>query len=138
MRIRGQAGLVAEFVTEMKEAIVVKAPFKVSARIHSRRGMPLKVNKISRLIAVAGVEEVIESNFKQRGQRRIGGDVATDARIFLVLVMYHRHRVPADESLNAPFNVTIAGVGKLFFNRNGIAVVGGELAASGDARFCGA
>ena len=50
--------------------------------------MPLEIDKISRLIAVSRVEEMVEPDFDQRGQRRVGGNMTADARIFFVLTMH--------------------------------------------------
>ena len=86
MRIRGQAGLLAQLVAEVFQMLCGQPAFEEGARVDARRGVALEINQVARLVAVAAVEEVVEADFEQRRQRRIGGDVAADARVVLILV----------------------------------------------------
>ena len=85
VRIGGEPGLVAQLVTEVQQMLVVEAAFEVGARIDARRGMALEVDEVAGLVAIGGMEEVVEADFEQRRQRGIGGDVAADAGVLLVL-----------------------------------------------------
>jgi hypothetical protein len=100
--------------------------------------MALKVNEVTRLVAITGPEEMIEADFQKRGQRRICRNVATDAGVFLVLAMHHGHRVPANQALDAAFQLAIAGIGNFLFDRNGIDVGCVELDWNFHSRFTGA
>ncbi len=95
--------------------------------------MALKVDEVARLVAIAGMEEVVETNLQQGRQRRVGRDVAADAGIFLVLPMHHGHGVPADQAFDAPFQIGIAGIGHFLVLRNGIQVWRDQLARRVDA-----
>ena len=80
------------------------------------------------------MEEVIESNLKQCGQRRIRRDVATDSGIFFVLPMtmaiaFQRIRLLIRRSR------ADRRVGKLFLHRDGIHVRCVELDRHIDAAF---
>ena len=89
--------------------------------------MSLEVNEVARLVAVAGVKEMIEADLKQRCQRGIGRDVTTDSRVFLVLTMHHRHGIPASQAFHAPLELAIAGIWDLLFDGNGVDVRSIEL-----------
>src|SRR5450432_439939 len=99
------------FELRLREAALEKGP-----RIYPWRGMALEVNQVARLVSVGGAEEMVKSDFQQRGQRGIGRDVAADAGIFLVLAMHHGHRVPADQALDAALQFAVAGI-RYFFRR---------------------
>ena len=122
MRIRRQARRVAQLVTEILELLFAQPAFQKRARIHARRSVALEVNQVARLIAVAGVEEVIESHFQQRGQRGIGRNVSANAGVFLVLAMHHGHGVPADQALDAPLQLAVARIGHFFRRGDGVQV----------------
>ena len=105
MRVRRQGREVAQFVAEILHLLLAEPSLQIGARVHSRRGMTLEINEVARLISVAGVEEMIESDFEQRRQRRVGRDVAADSWVLLVLAMHHGHRVPANQALDAPLQL---------------------------------
>ena len=89
------------------------AAFQEGAGVDAGRSMALEIDEIAGLVAVSGVEEMIEADFEQRGQRRIGRDVAADSGIFLVLPMHHRHGIPANQALDAALHRAVAGVRQL-------------------------
>ena len=55
-------------MTEIQHLFVVKAAFKVGARVDTRRCVALEVHEIAWLISIGTVEKVIEANLKQRRQ----------------------------------------------------------------------
>src|SRR5271155_6260371 len=100
--------------------------------------MALEVNEVSRLVAISGMKEMVETDLEHCCERGIRGDVAANTGVLLVLGMDHGQRVPADEALHAVLDLQIAGIGKLVVFRNRVDVRSGQLAASGDTRAAGA
>ena len=138
MRIRRQAGSAAQFVAEVQHLFFAETAFQIGARVNAGRRVPLEIDEVAGLIAVARVEKVIEANFQQRRQRGVGRDVAADPGILFVLAMHHGHRVPADQALDAALQKAIAGIRDFFFNRNGVDVRRVQLHRNLDARLAGA
>ena len=83
-------------------------------------------------------EEVVEADLVQRRGRGVGRDVAADAVGRAVGAHDHRHRVPADEALDAALDLVAAGERRLLLGTDRVDVGrdGGERQA--DARPCGA
>src|SRR5271165_5811601 len=117
-------------MAEVFELRFREAALEKGARIYAWRGMALEVNQVTRFVPVAGVEEMIKSNFKQRSQRRIRRDVAADAGIFLVLAMHHGHRIPSDQALDAALQFAVARIRYFFRRRNRVQV--GRIELDGD------
>ena len=84
--------------------------------------MALEKDLVGRLPAFLAVEEVVEGHFVERGGRGVGRDVPADAVALLVRADHHRHRVPADDVLDAPLDVAVAGIGRLVAERNRVDV----------------
>ena len=103
--------------------------------------MALEIDEVARLVrsacrgAVLGAEEVVETDLEQGGERGIRGNVATDARIVLVLFVHHGHGIPADQRFNAALQLTIAGVRHLVVLGDGVQVGRGDVACGGHAGF---
>ena len=117
MRVGGQAGLVAQLVAEILQVLLRKPAQQKGARVDAGRGVALEVDEVAGLVAVVGAEEVVEADFEQSGEGGVGGNMAADAGVLLVLAMDHGQRVPADQALDAALERAIAGVGLLFFDR---------------------
>ena len=81
------------------------------SRIEAWRCMALQVEKISRLIADARAEEMIETHFRQRGQRREGRNVAADVWIVFVGAHHHSGRIPAYDAFNLRSSARSPGYG---------------------------
>ena len=77
--------MLAQFVAEILQVLFGQPAFEKGARVDAGRGVALEVDQVARLVAVAGVEEVVEADFEQRRQRGVGGNVAADAGVVLVL-----------------------------------------------------
>ena len=107
-------------MAEIEDLLFRDPAQQVRPRIHARRSVTLEVNEIPRLIAVSAAKEMVESDFEQRGQRRVGRDMAANPCVRFVLAMHHRHRVPAGQALQAPLQLAVARIWHLLFDRNGI------------------
>ena len=108
MRIAGKTNAGWQFTSEVHQLIFADATFQKRARIHPGRCMPLEVNHVAGVICVASMEEVILSHFVKSRRRRERRNVATDAVVILVGSHHHRHRIPADDVLDATFHLPIA------------------------------
>jgi len=133
MRIGRQSRLAPQFVAEVQQAVVIKPSFEISARIDTWGSVALKVDKVARLISIGGMEEMLVAHFQQGGQGGVGGEVATDPGILLILAMHHGHRVPADQGFQPQFELTIPWIGHFLMLGNGIQVGGGQRPRGGDA-----
>jgi hypothetical protein len=122
MRVRGQARVFAQLVTEVLEMLVVEPPLQVGPRVDTRRGVPLEVDQIPGLVAIGRAKEVVEAHFDQGGERGVGGDVAADAVVVIVGPHHHGQGVPADQALQPPLQGAITRIGDLLLNRNGVHV----------------
>ena len=83
---------------------------------------PWKKTLVGRLAAFLAVEEVAERHFVQRGGRGEGGNVPADAGTQVIRAHDHRHRVPTDGVLQAAFELAVAGVLGLLFDRDRVDV----------------
>ena len=72
--------------------------------------MTLEVNLVGREPAFLAAEEVVERDLVKRGGRGKRRDVSADAGALLVRADDHHHRVPADDALDAAFQLAVAGV----------------------------
>ena len=109
-------------MAEIVNLIFAYAAFQKCTRINSRRRVALKVNEIARLVAVAGMEKMVEPNFQQGSQRRIGRDVATDSGVLFILPMDHRHGIPTNQALEPTLDLAVTRVGNLVLNPNGVGI----------------
>ena len=140
MRIGGQARGVAQFVAEVAQVLFGEAAFQERARVDAGRSVTLEVDEVAGLVAIAGVKEMIEAHFEQRGQRGVGGNVAADAGVVFVLAHHHGHGVPAGQALDAALHGAVAGIGHFVLGTDGVHVgrieLDGEVGA-GAARLFG-
>ena len=98
--------------------------------------MALKVHLVAALRGVLPTQEVVEGDFIESGRRGKGGDMSADALVLLVGLDHHRHRVPADEAPDPPFDFEIPGVGRFLGGRDGVDV--GSIEWRGDLGAAGA
>ena len=94
--------------------------------------MALEIHQVALLVVVMRMKEMVEADFEQRCQRRVGGNVAANARVVLVLAHHHGHGVPTDQALDPPFHGAVARIGHLIFRTNGV-----DVGAIQRARRCG-
>ena len=121
MRIGRQTTAWREFLPKILQMRFVQTAFEIRARIHSRRGVTLKINHVAGEIFRAPTEKMILRDFVKCRRRREGRDVTTDVRVRIRL-HHHRHRVPADDALDATFNVAVARIHRLVGGRNRVDV----------------
>ncbi len=104
MRIRRQPAAFGQFLPEILQMPFVQPAFEKRARIHSRRGVALKINDVAGEIFRRAAEKMIERHFVKRRRRSVSRDVAADVRGRIGLD-HHRHRVPAHEAFDAALDV---------------------------------
>ena len=69
---------------------------------------------------------MVEGDFVERGRGGEGGDVTTNAFVFTIRPDNHRHRVPADDALDSPLQLTVSREGGLTVGRNRVDVRRGD------------
>src|SRR5215469_4236779 len=113
MWIGAQARRLAQLMAEVLQAAGVEASLKKRAAVNTRRGVPLEVHEVARLLSlvarIRGAEEMIEAYFEQRRLRSISRDMTANAGVVLVLLVHHRHRVPANQRFDAVLQHSVAG-----------------------------
>src|SRR6202043_3746313 len=107
-----------------------EAPFQKRARINSGSGVALNVNNVAFKFRRAGAEEMVETDFVQRGSGSIGGNMAADVVLFAIRAHHHGDRVPTDQALYAPLELLVAREIRLHATRNGVDV--GRLRGEGN------
>ena len=65
---------------------------------------------------------MIEADFEQIGDRRVGGDVAAELGMLAVGAHHHRERVPAHDRDDALLDLEVAGILRLLGERDRVAV----------------
>lgn len=120
MRI-GRNTVAVGFATEVIQLLFAQATFQISPAVDAWRGMALDVNQITGELLGTPAKEVIETNIVKHCRRRIGSNVATDTGM-LAGTQHHGQRVPADEGIDALFNLQIARIRLLAVEGNGIDV----------------
>ena len=71
---------------------LAKSTLEKCSRINSRRRVPLKINEIAGLIAIARPKEMIESNFKDLRRRRVTRDMAAQLAVGSIGTHHQRQR----------------------------------------------
>ena len=125
MGIRRQPAALGQFLPEILQMLLVQPAFEKSARIHSGRGVPLEINEVARKIFRASAEKMILRHLVKRRRRCERPDVSAHVRRGIRL-HHHRHRVPADDALDAAFDVAVAGKCRLLLRRNRVDVRRGQ------------
>ena len=65
---------------------------------------------------------MVEGHLVQRRRRGIRRDVTADARMFFVGPHHHRHRIPANDALDAAFQFPVPRILRLLVGRNAVDV----------------
>ena len=74
-----QPPALGELLPEVVQLLDRESPLEECARVNPRRGVALEVHEVAFAVLRASLEEVVEPHLVERGRRRVGGDVATDA-----------------------------------------------------------
>ena len=125
------------FTAEMLDAVVVKPAFHPCTGVQTWTGVALPVHVIAVSFPVLAAEHVVQANFPQGGDARVGGDVATEAFEVLVCPRDHHHRVPPQSVTDARFHLKVAGIRRLIRGRDGVEVRRLGQVAHVDAGFTG-
>ena len=102
--------------------------FEEGAGVHAGGGVALEIDLIAAAGMIGAAEEVVEADFVERGRGGESRDMAAEGAVELVGLDDHGHGVPADQALDAAFEIAVAGEGGLVVRRDGVDVrrVGGE------------
>src|SRR5215470_13049248 len=122
MRVRGKTSYRRELLAKVMQLGRIDAPFYVGPRIGARRCVPLKINHVRQTAVLTTAEKMIKADFVQRCRRGVGRYVSADIRMETVGLHDHRHGVPTNVTLDAAFNLPVAGIRRLLFCRNRINV----------------
>ena len=75
--------------------------------------MALEVDLVPPVRMILPLEEMIEGDLVQSGGRGIGRNVPADPALVAVGAHDHRHRVPADDALDAALDLALSGKTRL-------------------------
>ena len=121
---REAATWVRELLAETIELVFAHASFEEGACIDSGGGVTLEIDLVATARVIAATEEVVETDFVQRGARCVGGNVSTHTNTGPLCAVNHDRGVPTNVSANTTFNKFIAREPRLGLRRNGVDVVG--------------
>src|SRR5262249_62202407 len=85
-------------------------PLEVGPRVDAGRAVALEIEDVAAGRVIEAPPDVVEADLVERGSRGVRRDVAADSVLLLVRLHDHRHRVPANDALDAAFQVTVAGI----------------------------
>ncbi len=123
MGVGRQTATRLQFAPEVIQVLFGQPALQKRAGVHAGRGVPLEVNQIAVVTAfAAAAQEMIEGNFVQRRGRSESGDVPADTVELLVGPHDHRHGIPADDALDAPFQLTVTRIRRLLLHGNRVDV----------------
>ena len=100
MRVARQPAAGLQFLAEVLELLLVEPAFDERAGVHAGAGVALEEDDVAGVRLGAAAEEVVEADLVERRGAGEGGDVPADVGV-LVRLEHHRHRVPADDALDA-------------------------------------
>ena len=107
---------------EIVQMPFIQPIFQKSAGVIAGRGVALEINQIRQPPAIAAAKEMIVGHLVKRGHRGVTGNMAAHAGIAVIGIDHHGHGVPAGQALDAPFDLAIARIRRLFLRRNRIDV----------------
>ena len=122
MRVRRQAATSTQLAPVVSYLPSTQSSFKKGPGINPRRGVRLKVHLIATIVSALRSKEVVKTHLHHGGSRQIGRNMAANAGTAIVGLEYHRHRIPANDVLDAGFNFDVAGIFALIENVYGVAI----------------
>jgi len=128
MRIRRQTASLMYFVAEITELLGGKSAFEKSPRVNAGGSVALEIDLVAAELALRGAEKMVETNFIQGGGGGISRNMAANAAFIAIGAYHHSHRIPADQTFDAPLDLAAAGERRLLGYRDGVNIgrVGGK------------
>ena len=108
MRIGAESSAGLQFAAEVLQLLLGDAAFEIGTRVHSGRGVALEVNYVAVAILGLRAEEMIESDFIQRGGGGKSRDMSANAFLNLVGAHHHGQSIPAHQALDAALHLLAA------------------------------
>src|SRR5262249_49096304 len=112
------AGL--QLAPEILELPFGETPLEKCAGVDAGRCVPLIEDDVTIAFLTSRTPEMVEPHLVQRRRGCESGNVAADARLDLVRPNHHRDGIPANDALDAPFNLLIARKRRFLIGRNRI------------------
>ncbi len=123
MRIRRKTLVRTQFAAEVEQVLFGQAAFEERAAVHAGAGVTLEVDLVTgETVFAAAAEEVVLGDFVQGRRTGKGADVPADGAVFAIRADDHGHRVPANDALDAAFDLAVAREDWLFVDGNRVDV----------------
>ena len=122
MRVARKPAPLGQFTAEILQLLLAEPAFEERTGVDARRGMPLEIDLVARVVVAAATDEMVHRHFHERRRGGEGGDVAADALVFAISPHHHRHRIPADDALDPPLEFAVARERRLLVGRNRVDV----------------
>src|SRR5712692_1224942 len=134
MGIGGKSAAGLQFAAEIFQLAHGEAAFQKRAGVNAGRRVALKIDNVSFELIGVRAEEMIETNFKQRRGRGVGGDVPANVVLDTIGANHHGQGIPANQALDAPLDFLVAWKQGLEAGRNRVGVGGVRGKGSRNAR----
>ena len=102
----------------------MKASFEIGSCINTGSGVPLDKNHVAQVVRGAGAPEMIEANIVQGRCRSKTGDMPAEFTGNSIGSYHHRHRIPANQRPDSPFQPMVSRTRLLHMGWNGIQISG--------------
>ena len=120
----GAQALAIDFLAEVIQLFFGQEPEQIGACVYAGRRMALEEHQIAAVLGGRCMPEMVVADFVEGGGARIAGDVAAELTVLAIGLDHHRHRVPAIDGADLPFQFRITGRVLLAVRRNGVDVGG--------------
>ncbi len=121
MRV-GRDALAVDIAAEVVELLLGEPALEEGPRVDTWRAVSLEVDQVAAEVRARCTPEVVETDFHQRVDRRVAGDVAAEVALAAVGAHHHRHRVPAHVGADALLQHRVARRVLLKMRRDGVEV----------------
>src|SRR5437762_3547065 len=97
--------MLTQLVPKILQVLFAEPTFEKRARVNAGRSVALEIYEVPGAPVVVGAaEEMIESDFEQSRERRVGRQMSADIGVVLVGAHHHGDGVPANQALDAAFD----------------------------------